>query len=263
VKAVRHHAEQCSEPAQHDARQLAEIGPLFGGHGIHPPLDPIEAGRCRAGNLLQYRQSRSAGPARFRPTRPRSRPSPRRRHHSNSVRARPSRTRSRGGRQPSRITPGDAVSCTDAMRRRCDYRCASPGWHSLRIIAGRCYRRSTCLADLRETSAVIQERLPQGEQELGHQVTVATAETHAPVVMGILNQYGPAKIEERVTQGHRRWRLSRSERVRASVAAAVIALGSDCDVGGTHRESNDREPELMCSRNGHRVVPQRVDKRPA
>lgn len=52
-------------------------------------------------------------------------------------------------------------------------------------------------------SAVIQEG-PQGMPELGHRVTVAVAEIHTPVVTEILNQYGPVKIEERVTQRHRR-----------------------------------------------------------
>ena len=59
--AVRHYAEQCPEPTQlcreatqHDAQQLTEIGPLLGGRGIHPPLDPLQASRRRASNLFQY-----------------------------------------------------------------------------------------------------------------------------------------------------------------------------------------------------------------
>ena len=59
------------------------------------------------------------------------------------------------------------------------------------------------IAVARKPSGVIQEDLG-GEAEPGHRVTVAVNETHAPAVMKILNKNGPAKIEERVTQSHRR-----------------------------------------------------------
>ena len=55
------------------------------------------------------------------------------------------------------------------------------------------------IAVARIPSGVIQE-----EAELGQRVTVAVNEMHAPAVIKILNKNGPAKIEERVTQSHRR-----------------------------------------------------------
>ena len=51
-------------------------------------------------------------------------------------------------------------------------------------------------------SAVIQREVPGNTARPS--VTVAVDEIHASAVTGILNLYGPAKIEERVAQSHRR-----------------------------------------------------------
>ena len=52
-------------------------------------------------------------------------------------------------------------------------------------------------------SAVIHREVP-GNHSAPPSVTVAVDEIHATAVTGILNLYGPRKIEERAAQSHRR-----------------------------------------------------------
>lgn len=52
-------------------------------------------------------------------------------------------------------------------------------------------------------SAVIQREIPRSTG-VRPSVTVVVDELHAAAVTGILNQYGPLKLEERLAQSHRR-----------------------------------------------------------
>lgn len=79
-------------------------------------------------------------------------------------------------------------------------------------------------------SAVIEREAPGSARP---RVTVAVDEMHAGAVTGILNQYGPLELEERVAQSHRRglaqtgsqtWRGTPADMTRDNEARRVVGF---------------------------------------